>query len=150
MANSNKGEELRLLYQDIIDNIRYSKQQQWNTVYLTLVAIGAILALVLGLYSKPFLYECLLLWLSIICYIIAGLGIYFIVNYQIDIAKYRYQKEEIIKTFSLKAQAIAQGPKLKEYFKWEFFGKDVVFVFLFCLLIFVAWYLGFSLIAKIS
>jgi len=120
MANSNKDEELRLLYQVSIDDIRFSKQQQWNTIYLTLIAIGAILALFLGLESNPVLKKVLcqrflpdfLPWkninislrgfLAYSCIIIAGLGIFYICQYQKDLAAYRFNKRLLMANFTSK------------------------------------------------
>lgn len=165
MANSNEDEEFRLLFQVFIDDIRYSKEQQWKIIYLTLVAIGAILALSLGLNSKQILSEQFLpdflfgnyitislrAFLAGICGFISFLGIMYIWIYHGDIDRYRCKKELLMKTFTKKAQKISEKePKWYKCMKF-FLKKDSLrFSIPFCILIAAAGGIVFSLIWKIS
>jgi len=94
MSNSNEDENMRLLYQVYIDDIRFSKQQQWNTLYLTLLAISGIIALSIYLPYKLGLTETTELqhikrFLTLICLLVSSLGILFLTNYYFDIKRYR-------------------------------------------------------------
>ena len=105
MANSKEEEEYRMYFQVLIDDIRYSKKQQWNTIYLTLIAIGAILGVFFAVVSKEnFLFQCLPIvkitprwFLTVICIFIAGLGIMYIGRYYRDIGRYRYKTRCILR-----------------------------------------------------
>lgn len=98
MANSKEEEEYRMFFQILIDDIRFSKKQQWNTIYLTLVAIGAIWGVCLAIESKgyclaqplPIVYVNPKWFLTLICIIVAGIGIMYIGRYCWDIQRYRY------------------------------------------------------------
>jgi len=126
MSNSKEDEELRLLYQTRIDDIRYSKQQQWNTVYLALIAIGGILALLLGLPLQQVLSQKLTIFLTAICIIVCLAGIGFIGVYQYSIARYRFVIEQITQTFTSKTKEVyGKEPKSCELLK-RFFAKDLL------------------------
>jgi hypothetical protein len=106
MANSREQEEYRMYFQILIDDIRFSKKQQWKTIYLTLVAIGAILGIFLAVESKanflcqhlPIVYITPKSFLTIICIIVAGVGIMYIGRYCWDIQRYRYLSMRILRT----------------------------------------------------
>jgi len=133
MAKPNEGELLRLFYQVFIDDIRYSKKQQWNTIYLTLVALGAILALFLALPSKQILPQWVL---QLFVALIAGLGVGYIGRFHKSMTEYRKEKKQLLDRFS------SESKKAKEIAKKEpegFFGKDFwFFVVPFWMLIAVA------------
>ena len=105
MANSKDEEEYRMYFQVLIDDIRFSKKQQWNTIYQTLVAIGAILGVFLAVESKAnFLCQSLPIvkitprcFLTIICVLIAALGIIYIGRFCVDIQRYRYKSRLIFR-----------------------------------------------------
>lgn len=146
-ANSNKEED-RMYFQVLIDDIRYSKQQQWNTIYLALVAIGAILGIFLAVESKVnFLCQPLPIvkitprwFLTVICSFIAGLGIMYIGRYYRDIGNYRYKSRRILREkFSEYTRNIArEDPDAKkdpEWYKqqrrefWLFFIPFLILIF---------------------
>ena len=148
MPNSKEHEEIRALYQIYIDEIRYTKQQQWNTVYLTLFAIAGILALSLGL---QILSQSLTIFLIAICIVIAVFGIFLIGHYQWSLARYRYKKDRIIGTFSHRAAEIVhKEPRCRELLD-HFFAKELLpFLVLFWLAILLAGILAFWVILTIN
>jgi hypothetical protein len=92
MSNGNLSEDLA--YKTLIDDIRYTKQQQWNTIYLTLIALAGIITLWFA--SEQTLYQNFLKWFLIITsFVITLLGIFYIRRYHHDLTKYRYRKNEI-------------------------------------------------------
>jgi len=82
-----------------VEDIRFAKKQQWNTLYLTLIALAGVLSLFFaGCPSKlPLFHTC---WfrgvLSLVCFSVFVLGIIFLCNYQKDFNKYRGHVEEAI------------------------------------------------------
>ena len=139
MIVSNEGEEFRLLYQTSIDDIRYSKQQQWNVIYLTLIAVGGIIAFCIRLRMEQKLSQDLHYFFVGVSIAIALLGASFIVRYQRDIERYRYTKNQFLITFSKKAQEIQR--KEPEWYKRnkEFWADEFIwFILPFCALIAVA------------
>jgi hypothetical protein len=127
---SKKDEELRLLYKISIDDIRYSKQQQWNTIYLTLLAIAATISLFLVLKNGLFISDSLKIFLISICIFIALVGIIFIAIYQSSMAKYRCKKNKLERNFSDEIKKLDYDCHFLKYYK-----KDFIFVLLFWLLI---------------
>jgi hypothetical protein len=162
MANSKEEEECRMYFQILMDDIRYSKQQQWNTIYLTLIAIGAILGVFLTVESKgycfaqplPILKISLRSFLIGICIFILGLGIAYIWRYYVDIERYRYKSRLILTNrFSDDTETIAE--KEPEWFesKWyKFLRREYDFVWffiLFSILILLATILVICIMMKI-
>lgn len=105
MSNSKEDEELRLLFQINIEDLRYCKKQQWYTLYITLLAIGGLITLAVAL--KPF-SACLKEFLLIICsWIVSFIGIAFMIVYYSSIKTFRDLKLKIIGEFSKKAAEIS-------------------------------------------
>lgn len=123
MPNSKEEEEYRMFFQILIDDIRYSKQQQWNTIYLTLIAIGAILGVFLAIQEKA---NCLSqspsfrYFLIGVCVVISSSGILYIKKYYGDIGRYRYKSRLIFREkFSDRMWDIAkEGPDAKKDPEW--------------------------------
>lgn len=80
---------LKLLLNNKLNDIRYTKQQQWHLLYLTLIAIGGITSLALS--TKPLL--CYFGFFLIAFVIIIGvLGSFFIIYYAVWLSTYRDEK----------------------------------------------------------
>jgi hypothetical protein len=104
MSNCNENEELRLLFQINIEELRYCKMQQWHTLYVTLLAIGGLISLVLALKSPTFgLKE----FLIIICWSVSVIGIVFVFVYYYSIKDFRSTKLKIINKFSSETKKIS-------------------------------------------
>lgn len=132
MQNSiDEKEDLRLKYQIVNDNIRFAKQQKWNTIYYTLTAIGGIIALTLGTPSKFWSGCSFQYFLVIISTVITSSGIYFIWRHQNSSEEYRSEKEDIRK-------------KLFNEEKYKAGDKD--FAVIFTIIIAAAWFLELYLI----
>lgn len=92
-------EDQRLFYNIKVDDIRYTKEQQWKTVYFTVIANAAIisLALYLGLHDKCESQFNQAILLTIISCFISFVGIIFLWNYQFRLEEYRFRKEVLEK-----------------------------------------------------
>jgi len=106
MSNSKDRETLRLLYGVSINDIRFSKRQQWYVMYLTVIAIAGILSLSLKLLCDHTILGILLFLSGII---IPFLGWLTIEDYGKFIEeKYRPRtkkiQEELVKELSEKVQ----------------------------------------------
>lgn len=153
--NEKEEQVIGILYQDVINSIRYSKKQTWNTIYLTLIAIGAIWALFLSLQSKPesrlILTDGFLRHLHIVFYVVAGLGILYIIRYHGSITAYRFDKEDLLKKLSCKRQE--SEPKERKWYVYltKFFWSIDFFFFVlpFCVLIALATGLVLHLLSSI-
>lgn len=103
MANNEEDKittkEKEILYNDMINAIRYSKRQQWNSIYLTMLSLAGIISLHLSV-GKEIPCKCFDYLLLIICVIVGVLGIIFISRYYCDIKRYRSIKEEVVKQFT--------------------------------------------------
>jgi len=90
--------------QSSAEDIRFAKKQQWNTLYLTLIALAGVLSLFFaGSGSNlPLFQAC---WfrsvLSLVCLFVLLLGIIFLLNYQKDINKYRRHAEEALESLDV-------------------------------------------------
>jgi hypothetical protein len=140
-----KNEDLRLFYQIVIDDIRYSKQQQWNTIYLTLLAIAATISLFLGIETKPGFSQSLKWFLIIVCIFIALMGIIFIGIYQGSMAKYRCKKANILKKLSEEIKDLDCDCQFCKYYR-----KDLIFILLFWVLIIASLFLAIWIIFNIN
>lgn len=96
-----KNEEMRMIYQIFIDDIRHIKNQQWQVTYYGLLIQAAIV----GFYEIFNEIEAKLV-LSIISGFISLLGVVFLVIYQINMGRYRKKKREIRETFNKEVQKI--------------------------------------------
>lgn len=142
-------ETIRVFFQVKIEDIRYSKQQQWNTIYYTLITIGGIIGLVLSLKSTQVLTQCFRNSLMLLCSIISLLGIVYIGIYQWAMAKYRFQKDRFIKALSednpeVEDRAGSSGEILKYFFKLDF----LYFVMPFWFVILSAGIIGYYVILR--
>jgi hypothetical protein len=94
-----KDAELRTLLDICIEDIRFFKKQQWNTVYLTLVAFAALVGFVLALsydYDVT-LGHGLKMFLTLVNIVIAIFGMYFLQDHSHAIEKARQRKLDIRK-----------------------------------------------------
>jgi hypothetical protein len=82
--------DARLELENNFNDIRYTKQQQWHLIYLTLIAIAGITSLALTI-DKPSL-SLLLIIFEIFIGIIGG-G--FIIFYASSLKKYRDKKDDL-------------------------------------------------------
>jgi uncharacterized membrane protein len=146
-----KAEELRMLFQVSIEDIRYTKRQQWNTIYLTLLAVGSVIALFLNLKSSDLLSQCslvasFLVWLlKSLVIIVPLLGIYFMRTYFLDLLKYRCKKDQYIKTFSKEARDIhnSESASYKDSICKHIERRDAsIFTLIFCVVLALAGLLG--------
>jgi hypothetical protein len=114
-----KNDEIRVLFETYIADIRYTKQQQWNTVYLTLVALAAVVTL-----NVAFSFPCSIRnFLAIVSSFIGALGILYICNYHRDLTKYRTMKNCIYES----AFDVTVTELLKEFpRKWEPAWEDMI------------------------
>ncbi len=83
---------IRLLLENKLHDIRYTKQQQWHALYLTVIAISGITALALNISESP----CLAFFLIIVDCIIAGFGLFFIIYYAWWLGIYRDTKVDLL------------------------------------------------------
>jgi glucose-6-phosphate-specific signal transduction histidine kinase len=118
---------LRLLLENNFNDIRYTKQQQWHVLYLTLVAIAGITSIAWGIKSSsdhPFFIESLIK----VDWAIGIIGCIFIISYAFDWARYREEK------IKLRLSLRIHSEKMRIF-------DIVLFVILFCLIILVSLYL---------
>jgi hypothetical protein len=146
-------ENIKLLFQTYVDDIRYSKQQQWNIIYLTLIAISGIIALALSfddsnstqLLSNYFFRYSLMVF----CGFISLLGIFYIGIYQWSMAQYRYLKD----IFKEALERDCSEANYDEYFndRLKYFFQDFwSFVVPFWIVILITGILGVYLIWSIK
>lgn len=81
-------EEMNILYKEHIENIRYSKKQQWQTAYYGLLLQAGILGY-FNLYTQ---YSCLLILFSFASFLFIT---YLLFVYQWDLGRYRSITAEI-------------------------------------------------------
>ena len=84
--------------EETFSDIRYSKQQQWNVLYLTISAIAGIITLILNISISKCLYKYIfdtVIILAIISVCISGIA--FIDQYRKDIKNYRKTKNTLLK-----------------------------------------------------
>ena len=93
MSKKNK-ETLRLQLENKYNDIRYTKQQQWHLIYLTLIAIAGITSLALTI-DEPSL--SFLQFLIIFEIFIGIMGGGFIISYASSMKKYRDEKDDLLK-----------------------------------------------------
>ncbi len=85
---------LRLILENKLNDIRYTKQQQWHVLYLTLIAIAGITSLFLGIE----LNLCFRISLLIVNILVGIIGGGFIIRYACDLATYRDEKIKLIQS----------------------------------------------------
>ncbi|MEJ2193021.1 MAG: hypothetical protein P8Y39_11905 [Nitrospirota bacterium] len=130
-----KNDEVRLLFETHIADIRYTKQQQWKTIYLTLIALAAIVSL--SAFDLPYILR---IYLTAVSPFVGALGICYIYNYHKDLSKYRAIKDHILE----KRFRVSIDELFEEFPKgWEPQWKDkkndlFEFVALFSILIVLA------------
>lgn len=120
-------EDLRLFYQIVIDDIRYSKQQQWHSIYLTLLAIVATVSLFLRIQPNPSFSQTLRGLLIVVCIGVSLLGIIFIGIYHSSIAKYRCKKENILKKLPKEIKALDCDCQIWKHYKKDLFSFTLPF-----------------------
>ncbi len=89
----------RLLLENTFNDIRYTKQQQWHVLYLTLSAIIVITTLALNIEPAP--SACFAIWLLFVDIAIGIMGICFLYRYKKDLEKYRNEKEKHMKNLNI-------------------------------------------------
>jgi hypothetical protein len=132
-----KNDEIRVLFETYIADIRYTKQQQWNTIYLTLIALAAIASLVIAFPRLPCLFR---ISLTAACPFIGALGICYIWNYHKDLSRYRTIKDYILDEKKFRV-TLTEVVKKSECWrpKWKYIERDFFeFVGLFSILIVLA------------
>jgi hypothetical protein len=88
-----KEATLRLLLENKFNDIRYTKQQQWHLLYLTLIAIAGITSLAFKV--RP-LQSCFRIFLLLGDVGIAIMGCVFIICYACRLDSYRKEKREYL------------------------------------------------------
>ena len=116
-------EEYRLIYNDLSNNIQFSKKQQWNTIYLTILSFVAIISL----FSLEF--ENIKRYLVLASIIIFVFGIYFIGHYQLTKAEYRILKDKIVDKFSDETKKVIKFEFIRvtifcKFFEGDFFPRS--------------------------
>ncbi len=119
---------LRLLLENKFNDIRYTKQQQWHLLYLTLIAIAGITSLALSVELPPCHRFIIFLLIGDILVGIIGCGFIIYYAYYLDI--YREEKRDFIQ-------------KLHNDSDKKSIGDIVIFTISFCAIIL------FSLIASV-
>jgi hypothetical protein len=134
--------DLRLLFETCIADIKFVKNQQWKTVYLTLLALGGILALSLKR-AEMGRHLNLLAFVNII---VALVGCVYIIEQHYSLAKFRGHKVEIVGKLGACFQKLHGKQGCFCYLR-AFFSRDLFFFALpFCALIAAAAILNWRLI----
>ena len=96
MPNDDKTKLNLLLLENTFNDIRYTKQQQWYLLYLTIIAIAGItsLAFTIKLSHPCHCFKCFLILCDILISLIGGS---FIVRYAFSLEKYRKEKKKLVK-----------------------------------------------------
>jgi hypothetical protein len=89
--SDNDKETTRLLLENKLHDIRYTKQQQWHILYLTIIAIAGITALALKIESR-----CLSIFLIVADCLIALIGLFFTIYYAWWLGIYRVTKMDLL------------------------------------------------------
>lgn len=145
-----EGEDLRMLYQISIDDIKVAKGRQWATIYYTLLTFGAII----GFYALTkgfFIYAC---WPQRLCllvpaYLVNLLGMFHLVDTQKCLCEYRMRLRAIKEGFTIKAKKVlditVNGEKEeKKYYGFGYYFWTLVFPFIFLMAIgmfYITWLL---------
>lgn len=119
---------LRLLLENKLNDIRYTKQQQWHLIYLTLIAIAGITSLAFSV-ELPTCHR-FRIFLLIGDVLVGILGCVFIIYYAYSLKIYRDEKIDFIQ-------------KLLNRSEKKSIGDIVIFTISFCTIIL------FSLIASV-
>jgi hypothetical protein len=132
---SKKEDEILMIYQVTVDDIRYSKTQQWLILFYSLLLIAGVFSLISTIYGS---FSCILITHKIfftvilaLIPIIAGLIYY---NYICDQNKYRKRIRKVRNTFEEESKNIL-GELPKKYGKSSYFLKLHI---LFGLIVFLA------------
>lgn len=113
-----ENEELRLLYQITVDDIKYAKSRQWLTTYYVLLTF----AVIIGFYILPepdvdseiFVTWYQKLWLLIPAFGINALGIYHVMDTQKRLCGYRMRLTAIKEEFEGKTKKVLDLPGVHE------------------------------------
>lgn len=119
MSNDDKS-SLRLLLENKFNDIRYTKQQQWHLLYLTLIAIAGITSLVFSIELPPCHGFRIFLLIGDVLVGIMGCG--FIIYYAHWLKIYRNEKRDFIQ-------------KLLNHSDKNGMGDIVIFTISFCAII---------------
>jgi hypothetical protein len=137
-----KGEELRLLYQVYIDDIKTTKRQQWaipNYVILLFAAIFGFSRYI----GKPFTgFELIILFVP--AFLIHLLGIWGLISIQAVLVGYRKKLVEIEKDMTLSFKEIAKESRAEDYLKFKYYFKTITFPFILLIyssFVYLSWYL---------
>lgn len=142
----------KMHYQIMIENIRFTKQQIWNTVYYALLANGGLIALIFGINKSKIVFSYTSRWIftgiSISIFVIGGILLF---KHHWSLTKYRLIKDAIDED---KSDYLNSEKKREEIDKeiWDNFCKEdfLPFTFLFSLVIFVVAILAEWVIWKID
>lgn len=94
MSDDDKS-SLRLLLENNLNDIRYTKRQQWHLLYLTIIAISGITSLAFSIKLPP--CHWFKIYLLLECIGIGIAGCFFIIRYAIDLENYRKYKRNLMK-----------------------------------------------------
>ena len=140
-----EAEELRMLYQITIDDIRYAKRQQWAITYYGLLLITGILGFYKLIQSSKTNIACfekgILFALAVL---IALMGTWILCTFQKSLCEYRERLVRIInkkENFSKKFKD-ALGDISRDYTSFYYYFGSIVFPFILILWIaagFVFW-----------
>jgi hypothetical protein len=131
-------EDLWNLYKIIIDDIRFSKQQQWKIFYYGLVLHGSIIGFS-QIIKLTCIKACLLTIFSLLGCILC---IYYINHYNYDMRTYRKRLSKVQNDFSKYTKGIfGELPKNYTELSYNLPILIPVYMILFIGFIFVVWYL---------
>lgn len=110
--------DYRLLFETCIKDLAHVKDQQWKTVHLTLIGLGALLVAIRGGIMREFVACFFVLAVTVV-------GIIFMVAHQKALIRYREQKEKIINAMPeiyATLHPIREGNKDIYVFSYMFIG----------------------------
>jgi hypothetical protein len=118
--------DYQLLFQICIKDLAYVKDQQWKTVHLTLIGLGALLVAIReGIMQGAWAYALVIL--------VTGIGLWFMVAHHAALVNYRKQKRLLIKdmpviynTIHPIAESETKIEKIKNMFKESKKNWDIV------------------------
>jgi len=114
--------DFRMRWQITIDDIRYIKNRQWTITYYLLLLFAAIIGFYEVITPKEAILPC---WQRVVLFLvalyIAGIGTYFLREFQITAARYRKRLvRELTPSLSLKFQESEEKALQDKYGeRWE-------------------------------
>jgi hypothetical protein len=110
--------DYQLLFQTCIKDLAFVKGQQWKTVHLTLIGLGALLVAIRGGIMREF----------VACFFVLAVtttGIIFMIAHQKALIRHREQKKEIVNNMPeiyITLHPIREGNKDIYIFSYMFIG----------------------------